>query len=272
MLDFKYFMRADRALDDSVPRKLQSLLSINPYFDFPSSVRYMPVPIYLEGGNIMCSWSDCFLTETTLTNNQKEEFEDDPFYSEEQLRSILESVLIQRIHFVKSMEDEPTGHIDMWAKLLADDLLVINEIDLDAIRKAPRKERQRLLEIKAFLDDQADPADPDSLAALAREASPECRIMRIPMPLPGRRFHSYANALIVNDTILVPRYELDPAHHHDARLRPIYENRVQKAFDQARLRVVFVDSDQLIREDGAVHCVTMQVPFFQPTSHNSHPQ
>ena len=63
-------------------------------------------------------------------------------------------------------------------------------------------------------------------------------------------FRSYTNSLLVNGTAFVPQYATDPVHGP----------RVEAIYQDLGFKVVWVPSDSLIRDGGAVHCVTMQVP------------
>ena len=85
------------------------------------------------------------------------------------------------------------------------------------------------------------------------------------MPLPKQTtFLTYANSLIVNDKVVVPRYSPLPYKKEgekqpDADLYADYEQRVTTAFKKFGLQTIFLDADQLIREGGAFHCVSFHV-------------
>lgn len=80
----------------------------------------------------------------------------------------------------------------------------------------------------------------------------------IPLPSPQPKFDengkrlpaSYANFLIINGAVLVPVYQ-DPADELACR-------RLQDAFPSRR--IVPIDCDVLIRQNGSLHCITMQFP------------
>ena len=82
------------------------------------------------------------------------------------------------------------------------------------------------------------------------------RLVPLPLPAPqfdtdGRRLPAtYANFLIINGAVLVPTYE-DPADAVAlATLQRCFPNR----------QVVGIDARPLIRQNGSLHCVTMQLP------------
>ncbi len=80
----------------------------------------------------------------------------------------------------------------------------------------------------------------------------------VSLPLPGRRLDadgrplpaSYANFLIANGALLVPVYS-DPADEAACRtLRDLFPDR----------RVIPIDCSALIRQNGSLHCITLQIP------------
>ena len=75
---------------------------------------------------------------------------------------------------------------------------------------------------------------------------------------------SYVNSLALGKTILVPKY-VEPARpnafYPDAFAHQLYETHVADAYKKAGFdNVVFLQSDALIASDGAIHCVTMEIP------------
>ncbi len=73
------------------------------------------------------------------------------------------------------MPHEPKGHIDMWAKLLDDDTIIVSEIveQTLALFKDSPKEMAGAREIQTYLNGRAE-----ELATLG------FRVQRVPMPLP----------------------------------------------------------------------------------------
>ena len=88
---------------------------------------------------------------------------------------------------------------------------------------------------------------------------------------------SYANSLILKPYVYVPRFKapviedgnarmvvlggdaLSSSQYPDAALLPHYEKEVEAAYGQARLQVVWIDSDQTVTFQGSIHCLTEQV-------------
>ena len=81
----------------------------------------------------------------------------------------------------------------------------------------------------------------------------------VPLPWPGPKFDSddgrrlaasYANFLIINGAVLVPTYD-DPADDVALqRLQPCFPDR----------EVIGIPCLPLIRQNGSLHCITMQIP------------
>lgn len=192
------------------------------------------------------------------------------------------------------MPHEATGHIDMFAKFINDDTVLVNEISkqqLSLVRHPA--EKAVALETSAYLE---------KITTRIKELG--LKVLRIPMPIPQWRqdidnkdrpemdsyiTRSYSNALLIarpgKKFALVPRYtrarvpewlstHLSPGKddeqvdqtptfgrsevYSDHDLIEGYEKAVTKAYGAAGYRTIFIDSDNLISQGGAVHCTTMQ--------------
>ena len=134
--------------------------------------------------------------------------------------------------------DDTDAHIDTLARFAPDDAIVLQACD--------------------------DPADPHhaelarmraEIADLRTAADRPYRLHELPWPRAildeGRRLAaSYANYLVVDGGIIMPSYG-DPA---DARAAAVV------ASAHPGREVVGVDARELIRQNGSVHCLTMQLP------------
>jgi bifunctional pyridoxal-dependent enzyme with beta-cystathionase and maltose regulon repressor activities len=89
------------------------------------------------------------------------------------------------------------------------------------------------------------------------------QLLKLPMPEPifeddGHRLPAtYANFLILNEAVLVPIYG-----QHDNDQRAL--NTIQQAFPDRKM--VPIDSRTIIRQHGAIHCLTMQIPQWKEES------
>lgn len=251
-LDFNY--SPSRKVDDSTVSVLAKEMNRE----------RISMPIYNEGGNFMISGNgDCFMSEIVIEKNARKEASKDLILNKEQIVSYYQKFAgCKRVNIFPALPFEETGHIDMWAKLLNDETVLINELRDEAIAKEPFATLTNdLREIKNFLEERA------------KEFSDlGYNVIRIPMPLPdlyGSFVRSYTNSLIVGDTIFTPRYQINhhavvsPAkasEYFDKALLPLYENEVSSVHEKFGLKTVFVNSDLLISIQGAVHCATMQIP------------
>lgn len=269
LLDTNYY--SGRSLDDLVPQQLRSVLT---HPDFALKVERASLPVYMEGGNITCTRADCYVTDEVLLQNSARGYADDIALDATGIRAAFATQIDQNLHFVEQIPFESTKHIDVWAKFLDEDTLLISELSDETLATLPESQRRHYLQVQRFLERQAtgvgrtgQPLE-SSLGQLARQHNPRLKIVRIPMPAPGyyggsQVFRTYTNSLLVNGVALVPRYHrvgFSGEAYLDEALIPGYESTVEQVYQSAGYRVVWVDSDDLIRLQGAVHCVTMQVP------------
>jgi agmatine/peptidylarginine deiminase len=89
----------------------------------------------------------------------------------------------------------------------------------------------------------------------------------IPLPMPdaiyeeGRRLPAtYANFLILNEAVLVPIYQQAKDQQAIAALAEAFPNRT----------IIPVDCRVLIRQNGSLHCITMQIPIDAYRGHEVH--
>ena len=269
LLDTNYY--SGRSLDDLVPQQLRSVLT---HPDFALKVERASLPVYMEGGNITCTRADCYVTDEVLLQNSARGYADDIALDAEGIRAAFATQIDQNLHFVEQIPFESTKHIDVWAKFLDEDTLLISELSDETLATLPESQRRHYVQVQRFLERQATGIGragqtlETSLGQLAKKHNPQLNIVRIPMPAPGyyggsQVFRTYTNSLLVNGVALVPRYHrvgFSGEAYLDEALIPAYESTVEQVYQSAGYRVVWVDSDDLIRLQGAVHCVTMQVP------------
>jgi agmatine/peptidylarginine deiminase len=275
MLDINYYI--DRSLDDSVSRQLRDKLSNNVE---NLSLKRNSLPVYMEGGNILCNETDCFLTNKLLSDNQRILQANDIALDEAEIKKEFKKQVSQNIWLVPMIPYEPTKHIDMWAKFLKNDTLLIASLSDETINAATPESQAKIKEVRDFLEVQASGNDKsgrvviNSLAYLVRKQNPSIKIIRVPMPAPVfhssenmedgiQVFRSYTNSLLVNGYALVPQYSRDiysQLPYTDNSLKQKYEEQIQAVYQQAGYKVIWIPSDNFIGMGGAVHCVTMQVP------------
>lgn len=242
-LDFNYYPQ--RSSDDSVPRALAKALKVD----------RVSVPVYNEGGNFMNnSRGDCLMTTRVTDANRRGQVLGDMILDRDQIAAYYRDFGgCRRVVIMDRLPFEGTGHIDMWGKFLNDDTVIVNQISDSQIQQNARPHGQEgVIKIQKFLEARARQIEDLGFT-----------VIRMPMPLPdldNEVFRSYTNALVVNDTMIVPRY----THLVEAdRMIAVYEQQARQIYEAAGYRVQFIDADELIAMGGAIHCVTMQLGFPQ---------
>lgn len=180
--------------------------------------------IQLEGGNLLSNGNGvCLTTEIILTDN--------PSRSEGWIRSLLARELgCRELLILPRIEGEGTGHVDMYVTLAGRTTALVGRyarsVDVENARRLDRA--ARMLAAAGF------------------------SVTRLPMP--DHRdgvFRTYANAVLVNDLVLVPVYDDDASGEREAL------DAFKKAFPDRR--IIALESSNLIDLAGAIHCVTMSV-------------
>lgn len=270
-VDLMYY--PDRTVDDASAARLTQVLNNRPpHLRWSSAAqptfKHLSVPVELEGGNVMCSPKHCFVTrEVLLRLEERGEVAD-----ADKIVADLEHDLAQEFWIVPRMPFEGTGHIDIWAKFLNDKQVIVGEISEESLSLIPPEQAASYQAVKTFLDEQATGLDvegnpvPDALASVLKREAPEVEIIRIPMPTPGvyrgiETFRTYTNSLFVNKTVIVPRYMRGSrAERQNRDLLQEQEAQVAAIYEKAGFEVKWILADNLIRDGGAWHCVSMQVP------------
>jgi agmatine/peptidylarginine deiminase len=132
-----------------------------------------------------------------------------------------------------------TGHLDMFVKILAPCVVLVAE--------APQ---EGSIAYWAVLNQAATYFS--TLPCEAVDGSTSFyQVHRIPGWEEQKRWYTYTNSLIVNDRVIVPSY--DSAVDNDVA-RQVYN------FAAPHLTVDFVHSEIAIRQGGAIHCLTRDIP------------
>lgn len=191
------------------------------------------MPVYTEGGNFMTDGrGTCWISRGVLYFNDA---------SQSELRQVYRDYVgCETLTFVEPVFQEGTTHIDMLAKVLDEDTILVgySSASLGA----------NTYEIESLEQAAADLADSPKPGGGTWE------IVAIPMSFGydeyGQRvYFTHTNSLIANDTVLVPTYQVSS----DSRALEIYRERMPD-YD-----VVGIDSSRVIPLGGAVHCTAMQL-------------
>jgi agmatine/peptidylarginine deiminase len=241
-VDFVY--RDGNSYDDAAIH--QFALAIN------SSVEHLP--IVMDGGNFMSNGETCVVSEEIADDPESTTRKDQmDFVLSEHIAEIFQLALGCRKTQIVSQIPHP--HVDMFLKFINKDTVLINEI----------QDRSMALLADADLDDKVKiPKIKAELDRIAKDLSKSFRVIRVPMPLPVHDiFFTYVNSVIVNDTVIIPKYQNpDPArgNYPDQGYYASYEEEVQKAYQGLGMKPVFLTADDLIKDGGAFHCVTFHLP------------
>ena len=149
--------------------------------------------------------------------------EDNP--SQDHVEDRLRDLGAREVLFFERMpEPEGTGHIDMFAKLMDERTVLVGRCE------SPAK-------FKAVLDRNAE-----RFQRLGYD------VIRLDMAS-GQKLMTYTNSLLVGKTVLVPTYKNEAL---DAAALQVYR--------ELGWNPVGIDSRSVIAANGAIHCISMQIP------------
>lgn len=251
LLDFNYY--PERQADDFTAQSFERLLA----FD------RLSIPVYNEGGNFMNNKKGhCMMTTRVTYANAFQETNDDMLLSADQIKAYYaDAAGCKQTTIFPRMPYEGTGHIDMWAKFLDDQTIIVSELRDELLKLYPRNQLDRVLRLQRYFNARADEIKKMGY-----------KVVRIPIPGPvwsdfGDVFRSYTNSLLVNGSAIVPRY-VTPAFpdlaaadgkYLDEAFRSKYEAEVKSIYESLGFKTSWIESDELISNAGAVHCTTMQI-------------
>ena len=194
--------------------------------------------LVLEGGSLESDGSGTLLTTTACLLNQNR----NPHLSQGELEAKL-SKLLGCHHFLWLEHgwlagDDTDSHIDTLARLAPNDTILYIKCDdcNDEHHPALQKMENQLQQFRT-------------------KGGQLFRLISLPMPQAcydgaDRLPASYANFLIINQAVLVPTYN-DPADTMALKtLGKVFPDR----------EIIGIDCRSLIKQHGALHCITMQLP------------
>ena len=229
-VDFRYYKK--RMHDDAIPTRLANHWDINVF----------RISMSFEGGNFMSDpHGTCYATEKIYKQNGG--------YPKNQIDAWMEEYLgCTQMVIAKLPAGLGTGHIDMFSKLMSDDTVILGYYDPEV-----RPDNAGILDENAAIFD-----------AVVTESGDSLEVHRLPLPWDESGvWFTYTNALIVNDTVLVPVY--GSFKELEAEALEVYEAAAPG------LEIQTVNSDKIIPSGGAIHCVTMTVPEGKLEKHQADP-
>ncbi|MCB9641301.1 MAG: agmatine deiminase family protein [Myxococcales bacterium] len=213
-----------RAFDDIVSGKLATQLSDDTY----------KMPLYVEGGNFMTDGKGtCWTSMGVFEYN---------YLSPSQLADLYRKYLgCKKLYNPVSLYQEGTTHLDMFSKLLNDELIIVGESK--SAWGATANEIKSLEDAAKFY------------ASNTNVDGRPFKVVRIPMYFKdtsdGRVYYAHTNSTIVNKTVLVPLYGLPS----DEPALQVYRDNMP-----GYTVVGIKNSQDIIPWGGSVHCTTMQIP------------
>ncbi|HEX3868793.1 MAG TPA: agmatine deiminase family protein [Pirellulales bacterium] len=221
MIDFQYL---PREVDDRVNMMLAERFKIDRDF----------VPLALEGGNILSNGRGLGLTTAGMIQVNLSRG-----HTMDEIKTLLrDRFAFNTVSVLKMLHNEPTGHVDLFAALLAPDTVVVGDY-----AEAVDAENSKILDENAA-----------QLSKIVTAVGP-MKVTRIPMPTnAGGVWRTYTNVIFANGKLLVPQYpQTDPTS--DAAALSIYRALLPD------WEVVGIDCTSLIVKHGALHCISLNVPW-----------
>ncbi len=197
------------------------------------------------GGNFMSDGHGTgFSSKLILSEN--------PSYSESQIDQIMyEYMGIDRYIKMNELPYDNISHIDMHMKLIDEETLLVGEFP-EGVSDGP------------FIENNLDYVLSNYNTCFERNYE----VVRIPMVPshsgnypPATPYRTFANALILNNLVLVPQY----GHHLDETGLQVFRD----AMPGYNIQGVYMED--VISASGAIHCITREIAAFDPV-HISHPR
>jgi agmatine deiminase len=195
-----------------------------------------PTSLILDGGNYMTDGKgNVFLTKRVYDWNKSlpQEKVDDL------LKTYLGAKNVYTIDYAKASNGEPadgTGHMDMFAKIIAECRVVVVQTQDEPFKTTTDKAAQFFSQLPC--------------------GNGTYEVSRVKGWRSNGVWYTYSNALMVNKSLIIPQYANRAAENAEAiahyqQLLPGYT-------------IAGVDTEELIRLGGSVHCITKDIPAITP--------
>lgn len=203
--------------------------------------------LHMDGGNILNDGTDCYSAAEDFGGRWRGP------HQKNHLRSLRSHLGCRKLFQIAGA---PHGHIDMWAKFVNKDTVLINEITpehLEFIWNEHGSLYQYTRSVQTALNQIAQ-----QFRAINKT------VIRIPMPTPlPLMWRTYTNSLTINQFVLLPRYkesQMPGVSYPDENLLKSLESHVEKIYRDQGLTPLWVDSDSYIRRGGSLHCLAITIP------------
>ena len=240
LLDWIY--NRPRPLDDSFSSKAASVTGLEMYQTIAP-----PYDMVHTGGNFMSDgMGKAFSSELVLEENGPNNNYGFSNQSEDDIKNILEKYMgITEYVLMQALPYDGINHIDMHMKLLDETTLLVGQYPT-GISDGPQIEANIQYVLSNYTSSFGVPY----------------RVIRIPMPpdqsgkFPnaGGDYRTFANALILNKTVILPVYE----QKFDTTAVRIWKEAMPG------YKIQTIDCDPMISASGAIHCITKELGAAQP--------
>ncbi|MFN0033631.1 MAG: agmatine deiminase family protein [Saprospiraceae bacterium] len=244
------YNRPSRPQDNLIPEKIAEHLQL-PVF----STSVAPYDLVNTGGNFMTDGrGTAFASKLIFTNNDQIQngecgIPNDVLGTSSHTESSIDNIMqefmgIERYVKFDLLPYDCIHHIDMHIKLLDEETLLVGQYP-PGIADGPQIEANLQYVLSNFQTSFGTPF----------------KVVRVPMPPEGGQYpnaggdyRTYANAVFVNKTILVPFYETQ----FDTTARRIWQEAMPG------YKVVGINCNSIIPSLGAIHCITKEVGVNEP--------
>ena len=234
-LDFDYYLPGDSWVDDDgIRHGRPSDDNVIPHLAKKQGVEVRSVDIALHGGAILSNGGNILVISKAIFDWNRDRYQLSPEQTKARLTNCFPNF---HIEYVIPLAGEPTQHLDMFLVFTSRNNVVVSSYS----RQMDPINHMRLNGVAR------------QLAQLTVDGKP-LTVDRILMPPHGKQIFggSYTNVVFANGTLLVPDYGIDPEGLAKAitlysRLLPNWNIRT-------------IDSGALIVTEGALHCVTGNIP------------
>ncbi len=244
-VDSLYFVdwiynRPTRPKDDTIAT------AIAPFFKVPLySTSAAPTDLVNTGGNFMSDgMGTAFASQLILDENKPGNSYGVTPKTEAEINGIFSDFMgINRYIKMTPLPYDVIHHIDMHIKLLDEETLLVGKYPT-GIADGPQIEANIQYVLSNFKSSFGTPY----------------KVVRVPMPPEGGQYptagdyRTYANAVFVNKTIIVPFYQKQ------------YDTTAQRIWQETMpgYKVVGIDCNAIIPSLGAIHCITKEIGVNDP--------
>ncbi|MFW6043617.1 MAG: agmatine deiminase family protein [Marinilabiliaceae bacterium] len=207
---------------------------------FSDSVVYQnQLDFVLEGGSLETDGQGTILTTSHCLLSPNRNGGHHQMQIEQELKTRLSASRVHWIDYGHLTGDDTDSHIDTLARFCNADTI--------AYVKCTSPEDVHYSSLLAM---------EEQLKNLKKPNGGFYQLIPLPMARPvwenGQRLPAtYANFLIINGAVLLPFYHSDKDEEARRILQPLFPNR----------EIIGIDCRPLIRQNGSLHCVTMQLPM-----------